>query len=126
MRTRARRVACVVFDEVELFDLATVIAVLTSTGRRWNFRPFKMDLCSPTPGLVGTRNQLRFEAPSALATAPPADVLFLPSGYGARAALREPELLAAIHRLGATAEIVAAIGWGVPLLAVPRADGGWP
>lgn len=124
MRTRARRVACVVFEELELLDLAAVLGVLTSAGRRWNFRPFKIELCSTTPGLLSTRNQLRIEAPGALATAAPAEVLVVLGGYGARAALREPELLAAVHRLGATAEIVAAIGWGVPLIASAGLTGG--
>ena len=44
MRTKARRVIVVVFDEVELLDVAAPLEVLSTAGRRWNFRPYKVEV----------------------------------------------------------------------------------
>lgn len=107
----------VAFDEVELLDLASPLQVLTLAGRRWNFRPFKVRVCAPTAGLVQTRNQLRIEAPVHLAEAPEAEILFIPGGYGARKLLQNAEAIAEIARIGRNATFLAAVGWGVAVLA---------
>lgn len=107
----------VVFPEVELLDLAAPLQVFALAGRRWNFRPFKLHVSAPNAGLVSTRSQLRIEAPIALSNAPAAEVLLIPGGYGARALKDDPATLADLARIGGAAEIVAAVGWGVALLA---------
>ena len=43
MRTSARNVTLVLFDEVEALDFAAVLQVLTQAGRHWNWRPFKIE-----------------------------------------------------------------------------------
>lgn len=117
MQTRARRVVALAFDEVELLDLAAPLEVLTVAGRRWNFRPFKIELAAPVPGLVQTRNQVRLEAPASLATTSAAEILLVPGGYGARRLLTDAAIVAELAHVGANAEIVAGVGWGVALLA---------
>ena len=42
MRTSARTVAVVLFDEVELLDVAGPLQVLTLAGRHWTFRTFSV------------------------------------------------------------------------------------
>lgn len=117
MRTRSRHVVVVLFDEVELLDVAAPLEVLSLAGRRWNFRPFKVETSAPSAGLVATRNQIRIEAVSAVAAASPAEILVVPGGYGARRLSGDSLLLEQLKRLGTNAELVAGIGWGVSLLA---------
>ncbi|MFZ5889753.1 MAG: DJ-1/PfpI family protein [Myxococcota bacterium] len=117
MRTHARRVAVIVFDEVELLDVAAPLEVLSAAGRRWNFRPFKLELLAPRAGLVTTRNQTRLEATGELAQAAPAEVVIVPGGYGARRLAEAPADLAELTRIATGAELVAAVGNGVLALA---------
>lgn len=117
MQTRAKRAVIVVFDEVDLLDVSAPLAALTHAGRRWNFRPFRVELAAPRPGVITTRNQVRLEAPFSLALAAPAEVVLVPGGYGARRLAETPELAAAVARVAESAELVAAIGWGVLVLA---------
>jgi transcriptional regulator GlxA family with amidase domain len=119
MRTKARRVVVVVFDEVELLDVAAPLEVLSTAGRRWNFRPYKVEVVAEQPGLISTRNQLRIEATAALASAAPAEIVLIPGGYGARRFADDSACLAALSRLAEGAELVAGIGSGV--LALVRA-----
>jgi len=117
MRTHARRVAIVIFDEVELLDVAAPLQVLSVAGRRWNFRPFKLELVAPAAGLVTTRNQARLEASVALGEATAADLVVVPGGYGARRFASEPAQVEQLARIAAGAELVAGIGNGVLALA---------
>jgi transcriptional regulator GlxA family with amidase domain len=117
MRTKARSVAVVAFEEVDLLDLAAPLEVLSAAGRRWNFRPYKIAVLSARAGLVATREQLRVEASAALANAEPVEVLIVPGGYGARRASEDPEYQRELQRLGANAELVAGVGFGVVVLA---------
>jgi len=117
MRTRARRVAVVVFDEVELLDLALPLEILSSAGRRWNFRPYKVDVVAPEAGLVLTRAQLKIEATEMLAAAEPADIVLVPGGYGARRLAADAAFTSALAQLANAAECIGAVGTGVlPLL----------
>lgn len=117
MRTKARRVVVVVFDEVELLDLAGPLEVLSTAGRRWNFRPYKVEVVAQRAGLVVTRNQLRIEASAALASAAPAELVIVPGGYGARRFGDDPACIAELARLAEGAEIIAGLGGGVFALA---------
>jgi transcriptional regulator GlxA family with amidase domain len=117
MRTRARRVVVLTFDEVELLDVAAPIEVLSAAGRGWNFRPFRIEVAAAVPGRVQTRNQIALDASVALAAIDGVDVLWVPGGYGARKRFEDTTLGAELARLGERAEIVAGVGWGVALLA---------
>ncbi|HET9930512.1 MAG TPA: DJ-1/PfpI family protein [Polyangiaceae bacterium] len=116
MQTRARRAAVVLFEEVELLDVAAPLQVLSVAGRRWNFRPFKLELLARNAGLVSTRNQARLEA-RPLSEAAPADIVIVPGGYGARRLATEEEDLRELRRICEGAELIAAIGNGVLALA---------
>ena len=117
MRTKPYAAAIALFNEVELLDVAGPISVLSGAGRQWNFQPFKLDLVASRPGPISTRSALRLEATHAAATHSGCECLIIPGGYGARHAQEDPEFLAWLRRAASTAEIVAAIGNGVWLLA---------
>lgn len=124
MQTRAKRALIILFDEVDLLDLAAPIAALTRAGRRWNFRPFRIEVAAMVAGSVATRDQLRVEAPFALRAVQPAEVVIVPGGYGARRAAEDPELTTQVARVAQNAELVAGLGWGVVVLARAGLVGG--
>ena len=117
MRTSSRNLAVLLFDEVELLDVAGFLQVVTSAGRQWNFRPFRVLTVAERPGLIETRSQVRLEARYGLSDCPPPEVLFIPGGYGARRAAGSSAIVewAATH--GPRAEYLVALGAGVLLLA---------
>jgi transcriptional regulator GlxA family with amidase domain len=117
MQTRARNVAVLLFDEVELLDVAAVIEVLSVAGRHYNFRAFKIITAGLATGLVQTRNQCRLHVDCTLADLARADVVVIPGGYGARRALSEPRIVDWIAQVAADAEVVLGIGYGSLLLA---------
>lgn len=117
MRTKPYATAIALFDEVELLDVAGPLSLLSGAGRQWNFQPFKVELVARTLGSVATRSGLSLQATSTFATATTTECLIVPGGYGALRAADDPELLAWLAQQAAGAELVAAIGNGVWLLA---------
>jgi len=117
MRTKPYSTAIALFEEVELLDVAGPVGVLSEAGRQWNFKPFKIDLVARRAGPVATRSTLKLEATHSTATHAGAECLIVPGGYGARQVANDPEFLAWLARAASAAEIVAAIGNGVWLLA---------
>jgi transcriptional regulator GlxA family with amidase domain len=117
MRTKPYATAIALFDEVELLDVAGPISVLSSAGRNWNFQPFKLDLLADRARPVATRSALSLDATASFATHTGAECLIIPGGYGARRAAEDPDFLAWLERTAHNAELVAAIGNGVWLLA---------
>jgi transcriptional regulator GlxA family with amidase domain len=116
VRTSSRDFVIVLFDEVELLDVAGVMQVASAAGRHWNWRPFRLIPAALRPGLIETRSQLRLEATAALAQHPEPELLFVPGGYGARRAAAEPELVAWVARAALRAELVCAVGAGAAVL----------
>jgi len=117
MRTKPYQAAIALFNEVELLDVAGPISVLSSAGRQWNFQPFKIDLVANRSGTITTRSALTLEATHGAAQHSGCECLIIPGGYGARHAAADPEFLAWLQRATSSAELVAAIGNGVWLLA---------
>lgn len=116
MRTSSRNFAVLLFDEVELWDAASVMHVASLAGRHWNWRPFRLTPVSAVSGCVGTRSQIRLEAPFDLESCPAAEVLFIPGGYGARRAATDRRFVEWCAVAAPRAELVLAIGAGVMLL----------
>ena len=117
MRTKPYATAIALFDEVELLDVAGPIGVLSSAGRQWNFQPFKIELVAERTGPIATRSALALSATHSTATHEGAECLIIPGGYGARRAAEDAEFLGWLRRAASAAELVAAIGNGVWLLA---------
>jgi transcriptional regulator GlxA family with amidase domain len=109
-------VAVVLFDEVELFDVAGACSVLSAAGRQWNFRPFKIHTVATRVGPIETRSQVRLEARLMLSAVTAPEVIVVPGGYGARRALSDTGLLAWLKSAGQSASHLLGIGNGVLLL----------
>jgi transcriptional regulator GlxA family with amidase domain len=116
MRTSSRGVTVVLFDEVELLDVAAVVSVLTTAGRQWNYRPFKITTAASKPGLVPTRSQTNIEASRLLGSVAQPEIVVVPGGYGARRALDDAALVEWLAKMG-TLEHLVAVGNGALLLA---------
>jgi transcriptional regulator GlxA family with amidase domain len=116
VRTSSRNFAVVLFDEVELLDVASVMHVASLAGRNYNYRPFRLLPVARQAGLIETRAQLRLEAKFSPADCPVPEIVFVPGGYGARRAARDAELVTWCRSAVAQAELVVAVGAGVALL----------
>ena len=108
--------AVVLFDEVELLDVAGACSVLSAAGRQWNFRPFKVHAVATRVGPVETRSQMRLEARHTLSALTAPEIIVVPGGYGARRAMSDPELVAWLKSAGQSATHLVGIGNGVVLL----------
>ncbi len=117
MRTKPYATAIALFDEVELLDVTGPLSVLSGAGRQWNFQPFKVELVASRVGAFSTRSELELRATSDFNAYQGAECLLIPGGYGARVAAEQPALLSWVQRMAARAEIIAAIGNGVWILA---------
>lgn len=116
VRTSSRNVAVLLFDEVELLDVASLMQVTSAAGQRYNYRPFRLLPVARAPGLIETRSQLRIEAKHSLESCPAPELLFVPGGYGARRAAADANLISFCQRAAQSAELLVAIGAGVALL----------
>jgi transcriptional regulator GlxA family with amidase domain len=116
VRTSSRNFAVLLFDEVELLDVASVMQVASLAGRHYNWRPFRLLPVAAEVGLVDTRSQLRLEAKFSLGDCPAPEILFVPGGYGARRAASDERLVVWCRQAAASAELVLCIGAGAALL----------
>jgi transcriptional regulator GlxA family with amidase domain len=106
-----------VFDEVELLDVAGPMALLSAAGRQWNFQPFKLELTSDGRGAVATRSVVALEATRTFSTNSAVECLIIPGGYGARKAAQEQAVVDFVRRAAHEAEFVLVIGNGALLAA---------
>ncbi len=117
MQTRSRNVVLLLFEEVELLDVAGPLSVLSQAGRHWNWRPFKVYTAAERPGSLSTRSQLAVVAEHELSACPPPEIVIIPGGYGARKALGSKKTLDFLASAQASATTFAALGNGLLLLA---------
>lgn len=117
MRTSSRAVSLLVFDEVELLDVSGPLGVLTTAGRQWNWRPFKIQVVSARPGVVDTRSQIRVESHATFEAYDPPEILIVPGGYGARRALDDEKTMEWVRRAGERTGHCLGIGNGILVLA---------
>jgi transcriptional regulator GlxA family with amidase domain len=116
VRTSSRNLAILLFDEVELWDVAAVMQVAAIAGRHWNWRPFRLLPTAEKAGLIETRSQLRLEAQYAVTNCPEPEILLVPGGYGARRAAQNPVVVAWCQSLWPRLDLALAIGTGALVL----------
>jgi transcriptional regulator GlxA family with amidase domain len=116
VRTSSRNFAVLLFDEVELLDVASVMQVASLAGRHYNWRPFRLLPVALQAGLVETRSQLRLEAKFSLDDCPAPEILFVPGGYGARRAASDARIVAWCRQASAGADLTLCIGSGAAVL----------
>ncbi|MFO7170835.1 MAG: DJ-1/PfpI family protein [Chloroflexota bacterium] len=116
---RRRSVAILIFDDVELLDFAGPFEVFSSARALTGERQRLMDVFTVAEHdrPVRTRNGLVVQPDYTLANCPPADILVVPGGAGARPLEERPEILGWIRERSAQAELTTSVCTGSFLLA---------
>lgn len=109
-----RTVALVLFDAVELLDFAGPFEVFSVAGREGQY---DVHAVAETTAPIRTRGGLTLTPGIALGEAPPADVLVVPGGQGARTAMHRPALLDWIQAGAERADVVLSVCTGAFILA---------
>ncbi|MCU0621427.1 MAG: DJ-1/PfpI family protein [Gemmatimonadales bacterium] len=114
--TDPRRVGILVYDDVEVLDVAGPYEVFSVAGRRAGREPFAVQLLAARPGDVTARNGFRLAPHATLEDAPPLDVLVVPGGPGARREQHDAPLRELLRRRAATTPLVLSVCTGALLL----------
>ena len=119
-----RRVAILVFDEVEVLDFAGPFEVFSvvrfdEATRRESVSPYEVIVAGVEPGPVHCRGGLRVQPDCTIAELDPAslDTLLVPGGYGTRPLLQDAGLLAWLRQAAPQARRLASVCTGSLLLA---------
>ena len=93
-RAMHKTVSIVIFDDVEVLDFCGPFEAFSVAGFREGLKPFAVNLVAENPGVVTARNGLRVLPDHDFASAPPADIVVVPGGPGARPASHSAALAA--------------------------------
>jgi transcriptional regulator GlxA family with amidase domain len=113
---RPRRVAILLFDDVEVLDFAGPFEVFSVTRTGDGQLPFEVVTVALEAGEVAARGDLRIVPTMTACQLEHADILVVPGGFGARREMRRPEMLAFIRNAGERAELVLSVCTGALLL----------
>jgi len=111
-----RSVALLLFPEVEVLDFAGPFEVFSVTDELSDHTAFAVSNVASTP-TVKARNGLRVVADHTLESCPHADILIVPGGFGTRALLQQPDILAWVRTRATAAERVMSVCTGSLVLA---------
>jgi transcriptional regulator GlxA family with amidase domain len=113
-----RRVAILLFDDVEVLDFAGPFEVFSVAGRRAGRGDpvFVVSTVAASSGPIVARNGLTVVPHFTIADCPPAEILVVPGGYGSRALLANDELLGWVRRRDAEAELTLSVCTGALVL----------
>ena len=112
-----RRVAILIFDDVEVLDFAGPFEVFAVTDELQGHAGFDVFTLAEGPGTVRAVNGLKVVPDHTLESAPAPDVLVVPGGAGTRALLKRPALLEWIRTRARRAEITLSVCTGALVLA---------
>lgn len=113
----ARRVAVLLFDEVEVMDFAGPFEVFAVTGQRGGAALFDVFTVAREKGPVLARNGLSINPDFDFADAPEAEILVVPGGYGTRREMHDTATLAFVRAQAEKAERVLSVCTGALILA---------
>ena len=113
----ARRVAVLLFDDVEVMDFAGPFEVFAVTGQRSGEGLFEVVTVGREKRPVLARNGLSINPDFGFADAPEADILVVPGGYGTRREMHDAPTLAFVRDRAARAERVLSVCTGALVLA---------
>ena len=111
-----RSVALLLFPEVEVLDFAGPFEVFSVADELSDHTAFAVSIVADTP-TVKARNGLRVVADHTLESCPHADILIVPGGFGTRALLHQPDVLAWVRTRATAAERVMSVCTGSLVLA---------
>jgi transcriptional regulator GlxA family with amidase domain len=112
-----RIVSIFVFDDVEVLDFAGPFEVFGVARTPTDEPLFTVQTVAQTAGEVRARNGLLVTPSHSFASAPAADLVVIPGGFGTRPLMHRPEVLGWIRKSAAKAEIIASVCTGSLLLA---------
>ena len=123
--SRARNVAILIFNDVEVLDFAGPFEVFSITGKRDGSDPFNVYTVAETSPILA-RNALSINPHYGLNNCPPPDILIVPGGggyhqdgtpYGTRKEIDNQALLSWIKQQSQTTEKLLSVCTGALLLA---------
>jgi len=117
MRTRPYRLAVIVFDEMDLLDVAGPLEVFSTAGRKWNWRAIKAELLSTEANVLATRAQLEIGPAAPLDSCKDPELVLIPGGYGARVALENRPLVDYLKAVREGLTLTLTVGLGALLAA---------
>lgn len=116
--TQTRKVAILIFDDVEVLDFCGPFEVFSVTGRRSGAEPpFEVYTVAEKAGPVLARGGLSVNPHYTIGQCPRPDILLAPGGWGTRREMNNPALIDWIRQQNNTAELMLSVCTGALLLA---------
>lgn len=112
-----RKVAILIFDDVEVLDFCGPFEVFSLAGRSLPEKPFAVFTVAETMRPVLARNGLSVNPNYTIAACPSPDILIVPGGYGTRRELHNQALIEWIREKADNAELIMSVCTGALLLA---------
>jgi transcriptional regulator GlxA family with amidase domain len=114
-----RNVAIMIFDDAEVLDFAGPFEVFAVTRdiNDHDTHLFNVYTVAQTAKLVSARNGLLVQPNYTLATCPPPDIILIPGGQGARAAMHNERILDWVQAQARRVEQVLSVCTGAFILA---------
>jgi len=113
---RRRRVAILLFDDVEVLDFAGPFEVFGVARSPGDEPAFDVVTVALDPGEVTARNDLRVVPSGTAAKLSDVDILVIPGGPGTRREMRSPPMLDFVRTAAAKAQITLSVCTGALLL----------
>jgi transcriptional regulator GlxA family with amidase domain len=111
-----RKLAMLLFDDVEVLDFCGPFEVFTVASRQTDPQAFDVATVAEKPGPILTRNGLSVNPLYTLAACPKPDILLVPGGLGTRKEMNNVPLIDWIQRTANAAELVLSVCTGALLL----------
>lgn len=112
-----RKVALLLFEDVEVLDFAGPFEVFAVTDELRGHETFQVYTVAEMADPIRAKNGLTVVPDFALGNAPAPDVLIVPGGSGTRALLERADVLNWIQQSASTAEVVMSVCSGALVLA---------
>ena len=112
-----RKVAILIFDEVEVLDFCGPFEVFSVAGQQESLDLFNVYTIAATSGPILARNKLSINPSFSLDNCPKPDILVVPGGYGTRKEMHNTELVNWIGECSKNAELVLSVCTGALFLA---------
>jgi transcriptional regulator GlxA family with amidase domain len=112
-----RRIAILLFPDVDALDLAGPYEVFTAAGRRRGMTLFEVFTVGEKPDPILAQGGLCIQPKHTTESCPPFDILLVPGGPGTRREIHNPALIAWIRDRAQSVEIVLSVCTGALLLA---------
>lgn len=112
-----RRVAILIFDDVEVLDFCGPLEVFGVASEVTENRPFEVYTVSAAAEPVLARQKLSVNASYSFANCPPPDILLVPGGVGTRKLVHDAAMIDWIKTQAQSVELLLSVCTGALLLA---------